>query len=51
MYIPMIEVTAGGGGGGRVPVPRSGTSAESALEITIQAWFDFYHNESCLDLS
>ena len=46
LYIPMIEVTAGGGGG-RAPVPP----AESALEKTIQAWFDFYYNESCLALS
>ena len=42
MNIPMLEVTAGG----RAPVPP----AESALEKTIQAWFDSYYNESCLAL-
>ena len=44
MYIPMLEITAGGGGCPCAP-------AESAPEKTIQAWFDFYYNESCLALS
>ena len=42
----MLEVTVGGGGGACPCAP-----AESALEKTIQAWFDIYHNETCLALS
>ena len=44
MYIPMLEVTAGGGGAPVFPT-------ESAPGKTTQARFDFYYNESCLALS